>query len=330
MPLMTIAHFPIAGQADQRRLVRVVERRPEADGVVSLHLAACDGGVLPDWEPGAHIDLVLPGGLTRQYSLCGDPARRDVWTIGVLLGPNSRGGSRFIHGNLAAGDTLTIAGPRNNFGLVDMARYLFIAGGIGITPILPMVRRAAAAGAPWVLVYGGRTRRSMAFIEDIGRHAGGEVHLVPQDEMGHPDLPRFLAGHQPDMAVYCCGPGPLIDAVEARCLMARPASLHRERFAPSTKTEAVGDDDAFEVELARSGRRITVPEGCGLLATLEEAGYAITNSCRAGICGTCLLRVIDGTPQHNDDLLSDEQRAAGNLILPCVSRSRSKLLVLDL
>lgn len=327
---MTTAVFPNAGQTDQRRQVRVVERRPEADGVVSLHLAACDGAALPDWEPGAHIDLLLPGGLIRQYSLCGDPARRDVWTIAVLLEPNSRGGSRFVHGNLAAGDTLTIAGPRNNFQLVETPRYLFIAGGIGITPILPMIGRVAAAGARWVLVYGGRTRRSMAFQDDIGRHAGGEVYLVPQDEMGHPDLHHFLAADQPETAVYCCGPGPLIDAVEVRCLVARPASLHRERFAPSTKTEAVGEGEAFEVELARSGRRITVPEGCGLLATLEEAGYSITNSCRAGICGTCLLRVIEGTPQHNDDLLSDEQRAAGNLILPCVSRSKSKLLVLDL
>ena len=327
---MMLADLPIAGQADQRRLVRVVGRRTEAEGVVSLDLADCDGAALPGWEPGAHIDVLLPGGLTRHYSLCGDPDRRDAWTIGVLLEPNGRGGSRYIHDSVGVGDTLEIAGPRNNFGLVAMPRYLFVAGGIGITPILPMVRQVAAAGIPWVLVYGGRSRRSMAFLDDIARHAGGEIHLVPQDELGHPDLYRFIAADQPDTAVYCCGPGPLIDAVEARCLVARPGSLHRERFAPSQKAEAVEDGEAFEVELARSGRRITVPEGCGLLATLEAAGYAITNSCRAGICGTCLLRVLGGTPQHNDDLLSDEQRAAGNLILPCVSRSRSKLLVLDL
>ena len=193
-----------------------------------------------------------------------------------------------------------------------------------------MVRHIAAAGRPWTLLYGGRTRSSMAFVQELAGLAGGEVHIVPQDQHGHPDLPRFLGAYQVGTVVYCCGPGPLIDAVEAHCRTWPAAALRRERFAPSANRAAQDDEEDFEVELARSGRRVTVPADSGLLDALEDAGCNIANSCRAGICGTCLVRVIAGIPQHNDDLLDDAQRASGTLILPCVSRSSSKLLVLDL
>lgn len=301
----------------------------EAEGVLSLVLTDGFGGALPAWEPGAHIDLILSPDLTRQYSLCGDPAERDRWRIGVLLAPDSRGGSQFVHAKLHAGDIVQVVGPRNNFRLVEAEHHLFIAGGIGITPILPMIREVSAKGGRWTLLYGGRTENSMAFVKEIRELSGGDVHLVPQDKYGLLDLKRFLAAHTPGEVVYCCGPSPLIDAVEALCAGWPSGSLHRERFAPRDRQE-VGEDGEFEVELACSGRKLSVPAGKSLLKVLEEAGCKISNSCRAGICGTCLVKVLDGVPEHNDDLLDDEQREAGTVILPCVSRSKTKTLVLDL
>ncbi|RUM97146.1 oxidoreductase [Pseudaminobacter arsenicus] len=301
----------------------------EAEGVLSLVLTDGFGGALPAWEPGAHIDLILSPDMTRQYSLCGDPAERDRWRIGVLLAPDSRGGSQFVHTRLHAGDIVQVVGPRNNFRLVEAEHHLFIAGGIGITPILPMIREVAAKGGRWTLLYGGRTENSMAFVKEIQELSGGDVHLVPQDKYGLLDLKRFLAAHKPGQVVYCCGPSPLIDAVEALCAGWPSGSLHQERFAPRARQE-VGEDGEFEVELASSGRTLSVPAGKSLLKVLEEAGCKISNSCRAGICGTCLVKVLDGVPEHNDDLLDDEQRESGTVILPCVSRSKTKTLILDL
>ncbi len=307
--------------------VDVTAVKTEADGVVSLELRSLSGP-LPSWSPGAHIDVILPNGLVRQYSLCGDPRNSGVWRIGVLREPASRGGSSCIHEEIRAGDRLQVAMPRNNFGLVEAERYLFIAGGIGITPILPMIRQVADEGKPWTLLYGGRTRGSMAFLDEISACQGGEVHIVPQDEFGLLDLPRFLGEPRTDTAVYCCGPGPLIDAVEANCRNWPAGALHRERFAPSARPKL--EKGAFEVELARSGQRLMVPAHTSLLTVLENAGHKITNSCRAGICGTCLVKVLSGVPQHNDDVLSDADRESGTVMLVCVSRCESDLLVLDL
>ena len=316
-------------QASELFELSVTSIHPEAEGVVSLELAALGGRALPAWEPGAHIDVVLPTGVIRQYSLCGDPARTDSWRIGVLREPSSRGGSSFIHEELRQGDRISVAGPRNNFKLVEADRYLFIAGGIGITPILPMIRQAAQAGKPWTLLYGGRTRGSMAFLAEIAGYGEGDVHICPQDECGLLDLQGFLGQHQADTLVYCCGPGPLIDAVEAKCQTWRAGALHLERFAPSAKA-ANREKGSFEVELARSGRRIVVPPYRSLLDVLEENGCKVTNSCRAGICGTCLIKVLAGIPEHNDDVLSVADQESGEVILACVSRSKSDLLVLDL
>jgi ferredoxin-NADP reductase len=316
------------GLSDQLSL-KIEAIEVEAEGVVSLVLTNGFGGTLPSWQPGAHIDLILSSDLTRQYSLCGDPSERDRWRVGVLLAPDSRGGSQYVHNRLRAGDIVQVAGPRNNFRLVEADHYLFIAGGIGITPILPMIREVSAQGKRWTLLYGGRTESSMAFVKEIGGFPGGDVHFVPQDKYGLLDLKRFLADPTPGQVVYCCGPGPLIDAVEAQCFGWPAGMLHRERFAPRERPEIV-DDGEFEVELANSGRKLSVPAGKSLLKVLEEAGCKISNSCRAGICGTCLVKVLDGVPEHNDDLLDDEQREAGTVILPCVSRSRTKTLVLDL
>jgi ferredoxin-NADP reductase len=314
--------------ADGPLLVRVLEVRREADGVVSIELGSNDEVALPAWSPGAHIDVILPGGMIRQYSLCSLPEDRTRWRIGVLLEHAGRGGSAFIHEHVRAGDALQVAGPRNNFALADAEEYLFVAGGIGITPILPMVRNVAASGRRWKLLYGGRTRGSMAFLGELMAF-GSDVQIVPQDRHGHPDLTEFIGAYRPGVAIHCCGPGPMIDAVETACRTWPTSAVRRERFVASAKPSAE-DDEAFEVELARSGLRITVPGDRGLLDTLEEAGCKIDNSCRAGICGTCVVRVLAGIPVHNDDILDDEQRASGTLILPCVSRCRSKLLVLDL
>lgn len=300
-----------------------------AEDVLSIELATPDREPLPNWQPGAHIDVLLPGGIVRQYSLCGDPDRTDHWRIGVLRDPCSRGGSIYVHEELKVGGGLTVAGPRNNFGLVDSTRYLFIAGGIGITPIIPMIRAVAGQWKPWTLLYGGRSRRSMAFLDDIAQISGGDIHVVPQDEFGLLDLDRFLGRHAPETAVYCCGPSPLLNAVEKKCQTWQAGALHLERFAPSEKMTN-RERGSFEVELARSGRHIVVPPYRSLLDVLEENGCQIANSCRAGICGTCLVRVLSGVPEHNDDVLSRGDQDAGEVMLVCVSRAKSDRLVLDL
>ncbi|WP_048646638.1 PDR/VanB family oxidoreductase [Nitratireductor soli] len=315
--------------ADEQLLLKIDRREPVADGVVTLIMTSAGGGALPAWSPGAHIDLVLPNGVTRQYSLCGDPADRSRWRIGVLHAPASRGGSEYIHTQLRAGDALKASHPRNNFPLEPAGRYLFIAGGIGITPILPMLAQLSATNADWRLLYGGRSARSMAFVEEIARLAGGVVDICPEDENGLLDLDACLSGHEPGRLVYCCGPEPLIEAVEDRCRSWPAGALRKERFSPSER-HAPLDPGEFDVELARSGQRVRVPADQSMLSALEDAGCTITNSCRAGICGTCLVKVLAGIPEHNDDILSDQQREAGEVVLPCVSRSRTATLVLDL
>jgi ferredoxin-NADP reductase len=317
-----------SGSAQPFRL-HVLSIDRESEGTLLVRLGAVDQALLPHWTPGAHIDLILPNGLMRQYSLCGCRDDRQSWTIVVQKEPAGRGGSVYVHEHLVAGDELVVAGPRNNFPLVESDAYLFIAGGIGITPILPMIAEVSRKCRRWTLVYGGRSLRSMALLNAIATYEDGEIHLIPFDELGPIDLAKFLGRPEPGTKVYCCGPGQLIDAVKSFCASWPPAALHRERFAPKY-LEACADSGAFEVELARSGRVVCVSPDQSLLGALEDAGYCITNSCRAGICGTCLLTVLDGTPEHRDDLLDDAQREAGKMILPCVSRSKTLRLVLEL
>jgi ferredoxin len=192
-----------------------------------------------------------------------------------------------------------------------------------------MLKEASARRRPWTLVYGGRTRRSMAFLDEVQAHESADIHIVPQDEVGLIDLDRHLAVPQRGSLIYCCGPGPLIDAVESASRSWPSGSLHRERFAPKAVDQTLVEG-SFEVELALSGSVLTVGGDDSLLEVLEEAGYPVTNSCRAGICGTCLLNVLGGECDHRDDLLDDEQRASNTMILPCVSRAKSKRLVLQL
>ncbi len=315
---------------EQDLRLRVTSMTWETEGVISLALRALDGSDLPAWRPGAHLDLQLPGVITRQYSLSGSPADRSTWRVSVLREPVSKGGSQAIHESVRAGDVVDVRGPRNNFVLEDAREYLFIAGGIGITPILPMVAAVAASGARWRLVYGGRTRSSMAFLPDLAQY-GEAVHLHPQDELGLIDLPGLLGSPRPDTVVYCCGPEPLLEAVEQQCRAWPSGSLHVERFKPKPQDPqaAVGEIE-FEVVCSRSGTTVTVPPGRAILEMLEEAGLSPDNSCREGICGTCETTVLDGIPEHRDSLLSDDERAAGETMMICVGRSLSTRLVLDL
>ena len=213
----------------------VREARTVADDVVVLTLADPRGGELPPWTPGAHIDLILGDDLTRQYSLCGSPSAPDVWRLGVLRAPDSRGGSEWVHTALGPGATVRVRGPRNHFPLVASQRYLFIAGGIGITPILPMIAEAEAAGADWRLLYGGRERASMAFLDELSGYSD-RVTIVPQDEMGMLDLESVLGTAQPDTLVYCCGPEGLLSAVEKHCENWPPGTLHLERFSAKPRS----------------------------------------------------------------------------------------------
>src|SRR2546423_254880 len=247
-----VAPGPVAApekRHPQEADVRVEGKAEVADGVVALTLRQIADRPLPPWTPGAHVDLILDGAPTRQYSLCGAPADHDVWRLGILRDENGGGGSRFVHDRLRAGDTVRVRGPRINFELVSSPRYLFVAGGIGITPILPMIAAATRAGAGWRLLYGGRHRASMAFLDELARY-GDRVTVVPQDEMGLLDLDSWLGVPQPGTLVYCCGPEPLLAAVEERCRAWPPRSLHVERFSARPLSAPVRAE-AFDAELSR-------------------------------------------------------------------------------
>jgi ferredoxin-NADP reductase len=307
-------------------------RSTPAEGVVVLDLAHPESQDLPPWEPGAHIDLVLGDGLTRQYSLCGNPRDRGVWRVGVLLDPNSRGGSQFVHDNLDEGATVRVRGPRNHFPLVDSPTYRFIAGGIGITPIAAMIEAVQRAGSEWTLLYGGRTRASMAFADELVERYPDRVTVWPQDERGILDLDSLLKDPEDNALVYCCGPEPLLAVVEQHCAPWPSGTLHIERFtakAPSAE-QAVEALDQFEVVCQRSGITVEITADKSILETLEEADVPIMASCYEGVCGTCEARVLEGTPDHRDSMLTEPERAAGEVMLVCVSRSRTERLVLDL
>jgi len=311
----------------------IVRRRgTPAEGVVVLDLAHPENEDLPRWEPGAHIDLILDDGLTRQYSLCGDPRDSAVWRVGVLLDPNSRGGSRYVHENLNEGATVRVRGPRNHFPLVDAQHYRFIAGGIGITPIFAMIEVAQRAGNDWTLLYGGRTRASMAFAEELAERYPERVTVWPQDERGLLDLESLFKDPEDNTLVFCCGPEALLSAVEQHSAHWPAGILHIERFAAKAPTaeEAAEALEQFEVVCQRSGRAFEITSDQSILEVLEEEGIPILGSCYEGVCGTCEARVLEGIPDQRDSVLTDAEKAAGEVMLICVSRSRTERLVLDL
>lgn len=305
----------------------VARKRFLAEGVCGLELTAPDGRRLPDWTPGSHIDLTFGDGITRQYSLCGDRWDAYTYQVAVLREPTSRGGSAYVHDELGEGDLVDIAGPRNNFALAPADRYLFIAGGIGITPLLPMLEQADLLDTPWRLLYGGRRRDSMAFLDRLAPW-GERVEVHPQDERGLLDLDH-IAEQSAGTKIYCCGPEPLLDAVRAAATRLPAGALRTERFVAATKPPPIRSTP-FEIELARSGITVTVSPDASVLDAVAEAGIPILASCRQGICGTCETGVVNGVPDHRDSLLDEHERQRGDCFYPCVSRAASDRLVLDL
>ncbi len=306
----------------------VAERREPAEGVAELVLSSASGAPLPVWEPGAHLDLLLPSGLVRQYSLCGSPADRDVYRIGVRRTEDTRGGSKEVHETLTAGASVQAHRPRNRFPLAPgKGPRFFVAGGIGITPILPMVRESAARGSDWRLLYVGRSRASMPFLDEIGALAEAEsrVTIVETNVEGLPDLSVALESAPHGAIVHVCGPEPLMDAVIDTLGALRPGVEARlERFHPA---DGAAHGDTVEVELRRTGATLTVPVDRSVLSAVRERVPDLAYSCEQGFCGTCKVRVLGGTPEHRDELLTVEERADSMLI--CVSRSQDGRLVLD-
>lgn len=305
----------------------VVRRRVvEADAVVSLELAPGDGGTLPRWVPGAHLDLFLPSGRQRQYSLCGDPNDLTSYRIAVRRIADGGGGSLEVHDEVHEGDVLRVRGPRNAFPLIDAESYLFVAGGIGITPILAMVRAAAPTGATCQVVYLGRDRASLPFLaelEALRDEYGVELDVRPDDEAGLPDMADVLARAQPGASVYLCGPVPLQDAARRLLPELNPtAYLHTERFSP---LPVVGGRE-FTVTLARSGRTLTVAADESLLTAVRRELPDVKYSCQQGFCGSCTVGVLRGEVEHRTVPPRDPEPT----MLICVSRCAGDELELDL
>ncbi|ORB27718.1 PDR/VanB family oxidoreductase [Mycolicibacterium parafortuitum] len=312
--------------------LRVTQLRLEADAVISVELRSPTGDRLPDWSAGAHIPVTLPSGTVRQYSLCGSPGDPHSYTIAVLKVDDGRGGSREVHDRIRLGDVLEVGEPRNDFALVDAPRYLLLAGGIGITPILAMVEELRSRPQPpaVTLLYGGRSRTAMAFTD---RLAGLDaVALHPQDEVGLPDLEGAFAESPAGTAVYCCGPPAMLSAVREIAARYPDLPLHIEQFTAATPAAtAAAEDGAFEVELARTGVTVTVPADQSVLDAVLAVAPDTPFSCTSGFCGTCETKVLSGRVDHRDDLLSDDERRANASMMICVSRAeRGAKLTLDL
>ncbi len=313
--------------------VRVRSIAYEAQGILAFELVAPDGGQLPAFSAGAHVDVHLPNGLIRSYSLSNDQSERHRYLIGVNRDPASRGGSRYLHERVRPGDILTVSGPRNHFVLDETAeRSLFIAGGIGITPILSMIRRQRERGASWTLHYCARSREHAAFLDDIHRLAdggSGRVMLSFDSERAgrRLDIPAVVASASADTHLYCCGPLPMLDAFDRATAQRFARTVHREYFAARGAPVLEG---GFSVELARSGTTLTVPPGKSILDVVLDAGVPVPHSCMEGICGSCETRVLAGAPDHRDLILSEQEKASNTTMLICCSGSKGGPLVLDL
>lgn len=335
---------------DQRELELVVRvAREESVGVRSVLLCDPDGGDLPAWQPGAHIQLALPSGRVRSYSLCSDPNDRSHYRIAVLREDDGQGGSLEVHAECLSGRRLRSSLPRNEFELNPADGYLLIAGGIGVTPLLPMATYLAKQGAKWRLLYLGRSKPTMAFQEEIAA-LGGTAEVVAKDECGRIDLEEVIRREPLSSAIYCCGPNKLMAAV-ADVAKVTGHTVHVERFGRPdlVRTVPAGysplvtpDDDSgvtagrtdpdepFEVELAASGKVVTVERGQTILSAVRNIRQGLNFTCLEGYCGTCETAVLAGVPDHRDTLLSEEERTANESMMICVGRSKTGRLVLDL
>jgi ferredoxin-NADP reductase len=302
-----------------------------AEGVVLLELVDPSGADLPPWEPGGHLELELPSGTIRQYSLCGPAGSSTSYVVAVLRVADGRGGSIEVHDTGLVGRELAVRGPRNRFPLVDSRSYLLLAGGIGVTPIVAMARELTRLGKPFRLIYGARTTGTMAFRDEL-QSLGPHVTLVAEDRAGRPDFAAALDASSPGTAVYCCGPEPMIALVQQLCEeRVGVLSFHFERFAGSGTVEALRvGDGSFELELRRSGTLLVVPPDRTALDMVREVVPSHPYSCTEGECGSCEVRVLEGEVDHRDEVLSDEERAENSSMMICVSRALSPRLVIDL
>ena len=299
----------------------------EATGVLSLEFTDPDGAELPQFGPGAHVDLHLPDGMIRQYSLCGDPADRTTYRVAVREVEGGRV-SRAIHRELRPGTLLAIGVPRNNFPLIASPNYLFIAGGIGITPLLPMMREATQRGAAWTLLFATRRADEAPFLQEA-QQLGGTVVLHLSEAGSRLDVAKSLAEIPPQTILYCCGPERLMTAVEAATQHWPEGTVRFEWFAPRSRPEDEASG-SFQLICAQSARTLTVPKDRSILETLTQAGLTVPSSCEQGICGTCECRIIEGEADHRDSILSNTERAANQTMMICVSRAKTPVLVLDL
>lgn len=322
------------GNATVQPLV-VTKLTDPAPDIRVVTFAAPDGAALSDWDPGSHIAIRFGGtengeartGFVRHYSLCGDTADRASWTIAVLRENGGRGGSEYVHTALTVGETVTCENLHNAFPFAPSGPAVLVAGGIGITPLIPMIAAADAAGVDWTLVYGGRTHTAMAFADQLRCSYPGRVQLVAEDTDGRVDVTAVVdSAVESGADLWCCGPAGLIDAVESAG-RARSVTVHSERF----RVDAPGTESgSFTVEIESSGDLLTVPADRSLLEVLQNEGFDVDSSCEEGTCGTCEIAVLAGDIDHRDGVLSDTERASGTVMLPCVSRALAGSLRLDL
>ncbi|MFK0312311.1 PDR/VanB family oxidoreductase [Pseudomonas sp. NPDC090233] len=307
------------------RVTRVVQ---ETERILSLELSQAGAGSLAGFDPGAHIDLHLPNGLVRSYSIMSAPADLSRYRLGVLLDRQSRGGSSFIHQHLRVGAQIKVSKPRNNFPVVNTPRAVFIAGGIGITPLLGMATQLAGEGCAVDMLYCARSEEEMAFRQELEGFPGKLMMHFDDRQGGAPDLIAFLRKYSPDTPVYCCGPSPMLKALDTACSHLALQNVHTERFAGVVTVPA--NDPGYEVVLSRSGRALFHDGRGSLIDTLLAAGHPVSFSCREGVCGSCETVVLEGTPDHRDFVLSPGEREAGKTMMICVSGCKSSRLVLDL
>ncbi|MFN4350561.1 MAG: PDR/VanB family oxidoreductase [Hylemonella sp.] len=314
--------------------VRVARKAQEALDIATLELVSADGRALPAFSAGSHVDVQLPGGITRQYSLCNDPKETHRYLIGVLRDPASRGGSKAVHDSVKEGDLLQISAPKNHFPLAhDAKQHLLLAGGIGVTPILCMAERLAITGSAFEMHYATRALERTAFRARIAASSFADrvhFHLDNCDAAQKLDLKALLASPQAGTHLYVCGPKGYMDAVlgTARAAGWPESQLHYEFFGAEV---AKSDSDAgFEIKLASSGRIVMVPKDQTVTQALAAAGVEVMVSCEQGVCGTCLTRVLEGVPEHKDSYLTPEEQAVNDQFTPCCSRSKTPQLVLDL
>ncbi|WOH84601.1 PDR/VanB family oxidoreductase [Bradyrhizobium sp. BEA-2-5] len=301
----------------------------EAERIHSYELIARTGSELAPFTAGSHIDLHLPNGMIRSYSLVNHQCERHRYVIAVNKDAGSRGGSSFIHDAVRVGDIIAISGPRNNFALQEEAEHsVLIAGGIGITPLLSMIRRLEALGCRWDLFYAARTRAAAAFLDELGTYRS-RVHVDFDDERSGRvfDLPAIVRNAPAHAHLYCCGPLPMLEAFEAATADRLADRVHVEYFKAR---EAPATEGGFDVKLTRSNRTIAVEAGKTILDALLDAGIAANYACTEGVCGTCETRVLDGIPDHRDQFLSKEEQAANKSVMICCSGAKSRTLVLDL